>query len=169
MFTTSYAQQRSQTLDFSMQTSSGDRISLHAFNDKSASVETLKDKGLQSMTLSLKESYGYEFSYKGDGLDKQDIKEIKQALEKIKPLMSFLNPAEKFEKNDKNILDKAMDINSQLPKAKDVNMANYMKDSVATMMDEMTKAFKANDDMVTLARDVFDALQRQMDGLDLYV
>ena len=168
MFSTSYSHQRSQSLDFSMQTSSGDRISLHAFSDKSASLETIKDKDLQSMTLSLKESYGYDFSYKGDGLDAQDIKEVKQALEKIKPLMSFLNPAEKFEKSDKNILDKAMDINAQLPKAKDNNMANYLKDSLATMMDEMTKAFKANDEIVTLAHDVFEALQRQMDGLDLY-
>ncbi len=155
---------QAQGFAFSMQTSSGDKIDLSSYASKDISLSQKNN----TTSLSLKETFGYSFSYQGDGLDKQDIKEVKEALEKIKPLLSFLNPKDAFKPTDKNISDKAQDIKSLLPQAKDNNMTNYMKDKLTDMMDQMLKAFKANDETLTLAKDVFDALDKQMSGLELY-
>lgn len=163
-----YYQQNSAAFDFSMRTSSGDTIDLSAFKESEVSFQNTKHEGLEVTSLSLRESFGYSFSYEGNGLDKQDIKEIKEALKEIKPLLNFLNPNEDFPLSDKNISDKAMDINNLLPKFDDLNTQNYMKDTLVDMMDEMMQAFKANDEVLQRAREVFDTLQKQMDGLMLY-
>ena len=168
MFSTSFNHQSASAFDFSMRTSSGDKISLHAYDNTQVEMDHQKDAGMESMALSLRHEYGYSFSYSGDSIDKQDQKEIEAALKKIKPLLNILNPDHGFEATDKKISDRAMDINALLPKAKDNNHQNFMKDSLVDMMDKMLKAFKANDDMVKLAKDVFDALDAQMKGLSLY-
>jgi len=168
MFSLSANHQSSSSFDFSMQTSSGDKIRLSAYDNTELSISHMKDKDIESTTLSLRESYGYSFSYSGNGIDEQDKKEIQAALKKIKPLLDILNPDNKFEATNKNITNSAMDLNAALPKAKDDNHKNFIKDSLVDTMDTMLKAFKANDEMVKLAKSVFDALQEQMDGLNLY-
>ena len=168
MFSHSLSHHQSNAFDFSMQTSSGDRIRLSSYATEDISLSQVKEDGLESTTLSLRESYGYHFSYEGNGIDSQDKKEIDAALKRIKPLLDFLNPDTKFQHNDKNITNKAMDIHALLPKSEESDMTNYLKDSLVTMMDEMLKAFKANDETLALARDVFDQLDKQMKGLNLY-
>jgi hypothetical protein len=168
MFSHTIHQRQNTTFDFSMQTSSGDKINLSSYATQESSLESIKDEGLTSTALSLRESYGYSFTYEGNGISEQDKKEIDAALEKIRPILSILNPDEKFQKNDKSVTNTAMDINALLPKSEDSNMTNYMKDSLITMMDEMMKAFKANDQILALAKDVFDQLDQQMKGLNLY-
>ncbi len=168
MFSDTFSQYQSSTLNFSMQTSSGDKINLNTYNNKDFSLSQKQEDAQTSTSLSLREHYGYSFSYKGDGISEQDKKEIDQALKNLKPTLSFLNPNENFQNTDTNITNKAMDINALLPKSEDSNMTNYLKDSLVTMMDEMQKAFKANDETLALARDVFDQLDKQMKGLNLY-
>jgi len=168
MISSSYNQQSTSSFDFSMTTSSGDKIDLSAYQNSEVDFEQHKKDGLKATSLSLRQEYGYSFSYRGDGIDKQDRKEINAALETIKPLLNFLNPDKSLAGNDKNISDKAMDINALLPHAKDDNHKNFMKDSLVTMMDDMMKAFKANDDVLKQAKEVFDALSKQMEGLMLY-
>jgi hypothetical protein len=166
MLSDSLTQLQSSALNFSMKTSSRDKINLSTYSNQSLSHSN--DSGSASIELSLRERYGYSFSYHGDSISEADKKEINKALKNLKPTLSFLNPNTNFQKSDKNISDKAMDINALLPKSEDSNMTNYIKDSLITMMDEMNKAFKANDEMLTLARDVFDQLDKQMKGLNLY-
>jgi len=168
MLSNYYLQQSSSAFDFNMRTSSGDKIHLDAYKESQLELSHTKESNLETTSLSLRESYGYSFSYSGNGLDEQDKKEIDQALKKISPLLSFLNPKEAFNPTDKNISDKAMDINALLPKTEETNMTNYMKDTLVTMMDDMMKAFDANDKILTLAKEVFDALDKQMEGLRLY-
>jgi len=167
MFGASLSSQNYNSFDFSMKTSSGDKIDLSMYNNKEVDISTAKDKGLQAMSLSIKEEYGYSFSYQGNGIDEQDKKEIKQALKKIEPLLNiFKNSSFKPSFEDK--INLAFDINSLLPKPKDENHKNFIKDSVVDKMDEMLKAFDAVDEMRKLASDVFDMLQEQMEGLRLY-
>jgi hypothetical protein len=168
MIASSYTQQSSSAFDFSMQTSSGDKINLSAFRESEVEIGHFKDDSLDISSLSLKQTYGYSFSYSGNGIDKQDRKEIDEALKEIKPLLNFLDLEIGFKADDKSISDKALDINALLPKAKDDNHQNFIKDSLVDMMDEMLEAFDANDDMLKLARDVFDVLEKQMKGLMLY-
>ena len=168
MFSHTISQQQSTAFNFSMQTSSGDKISLSSHATKESSLSQMKDDALTTTAISLRESYGYSFSYEGNGIDAQDKKEIDAALKRIKPLLDFMNPDANFQKTNKNITNKAMDINALLPKSEDSNMTNYMKDSLVTMMDEMMKAFKANDETLALAKNVFDQLDQQMKGLNLY-
>jgi hypothetical protein len=167
MFGASVSSQNFNSFDFSMQTSSGDKIDLSMYNSKEVDMQVSKDKGLQEMSLSIKEEYGYSFSYSGNGIDEQDKKEIAQALKKIEPLLNiFKNSNFKPSREDKTNL--AFDINLLLPSPKDENHKNFIKDSVIDKMDEMLKAFSAADEMRELARDVFDMLEKQMEGLRLY-
>ena len=168
MISSAYMQQNTSTFDFSMQTSSGDTIDLSAYSSSELSYKHHKEDGLEVTSLSLRESYGYSFSYEGNGIDAQDRKEIDAALKEIKPFLNFLNPAENAKNSDKNISDLAMDINALLPKNKEPNATNYMKDSLLSMMDDMMQAFEANDEILDMAKDVFDTLEKQMQGLHLY-
>ncbi len=167
MFGASVSSQNFNSFDFSMKTSSGDKIDLSMYNSKEVDISMVKDRGLQAMSLSIKEEYGYSFSYEGNGIDEQDKKEIQQALKKVEPLLNiFKNSSFKPKDGDKTNL--AFDINSLLPKPKDENHKNFIKDSVLDKFDEMLKAFDAVEQMRELAKDVFDELQKQMDGLRLY-
>ncbi len=168
MLTNNYNQQSASTFDFKMTTSSGDKIDLSTYKSSQLEIEQYEDNNLKTTSISLRETYGYSFSYVGDGIDKQDQKEIDEALKNIKPLLDFLQPNSDLKATDKNISDKAMDINALLPKAKDENHQNFIKDSLLDEMDKMLKAFEDTDKMTKLATYVFDELEKQMKGLSLY-
>jgi hypothetical protein len=163
-----YNHQSSSAFDFQMRTSSGDEINLKGYKESQLEIQRSEGENFQSTSISLRESYKYSFSYVGDGISEQDQKEIDEALKKIRPVLDFLEPDSDFEGSDKNILDKAMDINALLPDAKDDNHQKFIQDSLLKMMDDMLKGFEDADEMIQLARDVFDALGEQMRGLNLY-
>ncbi len=167
MFKTSYSSYNIQNFDFSMKTSSGDKISLSMYSSSASDMKLSRKDGLETLQLSLKEEYGYSFSYKGDGIDEQDQKEIKEALKKIEPLLKIFqkDPLE-ISYEEKNNL--SFDINRLLPTPRDTNHENFIKSKTLDKMDEMLKAFDAVDQMRELAIDVFDMLQRQMNSMTLY-
>jgi len=167
MFGATVSSQNLNSFDFSMKTSSGDKIDLSMYSNEEVDLSMSKDSGLQAMSISIKEEYGYNFSYEGNGIDEQDKKEIQQALKKIEPLLGIFKNSN-FEASHEDKTNLAFDINSFLPKAKDDNHKNFIKDSVIDKMDEMLKAFDAADEMRQLASDVFDMLEEQMEGLRLY-
>jgi len=71
------------------------------------------------MSLSLTHSYGYSFNYEGNGIDKNDKKEIKEAMAIIQPMLEqYFQNVNESENNqsDAEITNKAFDINSYLPK-----------------------------------------------------
>lgn len=145
---------------YSLQESSGDKIYLSSYHNKNAEYTT--------NTLSLKEEFGLSFSYKGDGIDAQDKKEIYEAMRKIKPLLDIFKADSGFRADDKSIINKAFDINSFLPTPQDENYENFIKDSLVSLMDDVLKEFEANDKVISLAKNLFDALDKQMEGFSLY-
>ncbi len=167
MFGASLSSYQSSNFDFSMKTSSGDEIDLSMYSNKESEFSMLKSDGLEDMSLSIKEEYGYSFSYKGDGIDDQDAKEIKEALKKIEPLLKIFqnNNPNKTKESATNL---AFDINSLLPTPKDENHKNFIKDETLDKLDQMLKAFDSVDQMRDFAKDVFDRLEEQMQGIRLY-
>jgi len=104
---------------FSMQTSTGDKIALKLYDEKSSEVSLEQNENSTSISLSLTHSYGYSFNYEGNGIDANDKKEIKEAMKLIQPMLEqyFANvneSAEDFSMSE--ITNKAFDINSYLPK-----------------------------------------------------
>jgi hypothetical protein len=69
----------SAALNLSITTSSGDKIDLNLKDSIEATSSFKKNKGLISEEFSLTHTFEYKFHYEGNGLDKNDIKEIKEA------------------------------------------------------------------------------------------
>ncbi len=159
--------------DFSMQTSSGDKIDLKLYDEKSSEILYKQDGNKTEMMLSLSHSYGYSFHYEGNGIDAQDQKEIDEAMKTIKPML------EKYMENVKNseedfsmaeITNQAFDINQYLPKIDDLNTKNLLSDKTLKTIDSiLQRAQNQNQKMLEHAQKLFDSLLNQMDRFELYV
>ena len=56
-------------MSFSMKTSSGDEISFSMYDNKSLEFSSQKNGTSSQRRLTLTHEYGYEFAYKGNGID----------------------------------------------------------------------------------------------------
>ncbi len=159
--------------DFSMQTSSGDKIDLKMYDEKASEMSYKKDGSSTEMMLSLTHSYGYNFHYEGNGIDAQDQKEIAEAMEAIKPMLEQYMDNVKESENDFSIAEitnKAFDINQYLPKTEDLNTKNYLSDKTLKTIDKiLEKAENQNEKMLKHAQKLFDSLIKQMDRFELYM
>ena len=159
--------------NFSMQTSSGDKIDLKMYDEKSSEMSYKKDGNSTEMMLSLTHSYGYSFSYEGDGIDAQDKKEIDQAMETIKPMLEkYMENVEDSEENFSmsEITNRAFDINQYLPKTDNLDTKNYLSDKTLKTIDKiLEKAEHQNEKMLKHAQKLFDSLLKQMDRFELYI
>ena len=159
--------------DFSMQTSSGDKIDLKMYDEKASEMSYKKDGNSTEMMLSLTHSYGYNFHYEGNGIDAQDKKEIAEAMEAIKPMLEQYMDNVKESEEDFSIAEitnKAFDINQYLPKTEDLNTKNYLSDKTLKTIDKiLEKAENQNQKMLKHAQKLFDSLIKQMDRFELYM
>ena len=142
--------------NFKFKTSSGDEISLSMFDNVEKDVSYKRGIGFISAEYSLKHTYGYEFHYKGNGLDANDLKEIKEAIKKIKPLFEkFLKSKESHEKMISNV---AHNLKSLLPKPKDDNHLNMIKSHTVNAFDEVLKNMKTTLEELEKTKKLFDKL-----------
>ncbi|WP_024955113.1 diacylglycerol kinase [Sulfurospirillum arcachonense] len=159
--------------NLSMQTSSGDKIDLKLYDEKSSEVSYKQDENSTTMMLSLSHSYGYSFQYAGDGIDAQDQKEIDDAMKLVQPMLEKYFEEVNASEEDYSmaqITNKAFDINSYLPKAEDLNTKNYLSDSTLKTIDKLLeKAENQNEKTLQHAQKLFDALLKQMDRFELYI
>lgn len=157
--------------NFSMQTSSGDTLELKMYDEKSIALSQESSETRQTTTLSLSHAYGYSFSYQGDGIDEIDKKEIDQALRLVQPMLNnYFKNVQEAESNTADITNKAFDINSYLPKAKESNTNNYMNDSLMKSIDKVLEAKEnQNDKMLKEAQKLFNALLKQRERFELYM
>lgn len=152
------------SFDFSMTTSSGDKISFSAYDNKSISLEKETDKN----TLTLSHKYGYKFSYQGDGLDENDVKEIQDALKNIKPqIQDFVKNANE-QVNGIDMTNLANKIKKSLPKMSDLNTKNYASHNILGMFDNILANNKINDEILQNSKRLFDEITKQLDGLSFY-
>lgn len=156
--------------NFSMQTSSGDTIELKLYDEKSASIALDKSSKSSTLSLSLAHSYGYSFSYEGDGIDKNDKKEIAAAMELVRPMLEKYFENIQEPKSNAQITNKAFDINSYLPKPRDLNTQNYLNDQTLKTIDKiLEKSQNQSEKILQEAQKLFDALQKQNKGFELYM
>jgi hypothetical protein len=156
-----------------MNTSSGDKIDLKMYDEKSSEVSYKKDEDSTSMMLSLTHSYGYSFHYEGNGIDAQDQKEIDAAMKTIKPMLEkYMENVKDSEENFSmsEITNKAFDINQYLPKTENLDTKNYLSDKTLKTLDKiLEKAENQNERMLKHAQKLFDSLIKQMDRFELYI
>ena len=159
--------------NFSMQTSSGDKIDLKMYDEKSSEVAFKKDENSTSMMLSLTHSYGYSFHYEGNGIDAQDKKEIDAAMKTIKPMLEQYMENVKESEEDfsmAEITNRAFDINQYLPKTENLDTKNYLSDKTLKTLDKiLEKAEHQNEKMLKHAQKLFESLLKQMDRFELYM
>lgn len=159
--------------NFSMQTSSGDKIDLKMYDEKSSEISYKQNQNSTSMMLSLSHSYGYSFKYEGNGIDAQDQKEIDKAMETIKPMLEKYMENVKESEEDFSIAEitnKAFDINQYLPKTENLATKNYLSDKTLKTIDKiLEKAEHQNEKMLKHAQKLFDSLLKQMDRFELYM
>lgn len=156
--------------NFSMQTSSGDKIDLALYNEKSSQLSHEKTKEGTTTTLSLSHSYGYNFSYKGNGIDENDKKEISKAMEMIAPMLDeyFKNTEEP--KSNAEVVNKAFDLHSYLPKPEDLNTKNYLNDKTLKAIDKiLEKVEYQNEKILKEAQKLFDALMKKNERFELFI
>ncbi len=159
--------------NFSMQTSSGDKINLKMYDEKSSEMSYKKDGNKTEMMLSLTHSYGYSFKYEGNGIDAQDQKEIDEAMKAIKPMLEKYMENVKESEEDfsmAQITNKAFGINQYLPKTDNLNTKNYLSDQTLKTIDKiLEKAENQNEKILKHAQKLFDSLLKQMDRFELYI
>ena len=159
---------------FSMQTSSGDKIDLLLYDEKSSEISMKSDKKSTNMSLSLSHSYGYSFNYVGNGIDENDKKEIKAAMKIIQPMLekyfSNINKSQNSQ-SEAEITNKAFDINSYLPKFtnENNNKINYLNDKTLQTIDKILENTKnQNNKILKHAQKLFDKLIKQSSGFEYY-
>ncbi len=141
--------------EFKFTTSDGDKIDLKLTDSIEASSNLKRSEGLISQELTLKHYFGYEFKYEGNGLSKQDIKEIKEAFKKMKPLLEkFLKEKEA---NDKVMSNVANHLKSFLPTIKNKNHENALKFHAVETFDDILKNFPSLE-RLKKAKNLFDKL-----------
>ena len=139
--TSSIGIMNAQSLDFSFQTSSGDKISLNLYNKES--LEYTKSSNANSTTreLILKRERGLSFHYEGNGIDERDKKEIQEAMDKIKDVIDQFLSASPKEKKQKDINSKLTDILNPL-KSDNVEKNEYTKSSLLETFSKLLKEYK---------------------------
>ena len=164
----------SNNFGFSLKTSSGDVIDLSMYDSYSTEVSQANNGSTQTTTLSLTHAYGYNFHYKGDGIDANDQKEIDAAMKVIQPMMDeYLKNVQESANSSTSqakTTNTAYDINSKLPTITDLNTQSYANDSILKSLDKtLKKAQNQNEKILQEAQKLFDSILKQQKGFDLYM
>ncbi len=146
----------SSKFDFKFTTSSGDKIELSMYDNVEIDKNYSKNGSGESADISLKHEYGYHFHYEGNGLDKNDIKEIKEAMKKIKPLVEKFLKAKK--EHQKEITNFVHNLKLLLPKSKNENHELAIKHHTVNTVDEILKSIKASMKELQKTKELFDRL-----------
>lgn len=159
------------SLDFNFKTSSGDNISLSMYDQKEMSHSKINNQNSKIESFSLTHAFGYKFSYRGNGIDENDKKEIAQALKQLQPELEKFN---KKVENDtipslKELTNKAFEFKNLLPKPKDLNHFNFIADEVLKAFDKNLEKFNPNEHLLKANKSLFDKLLEQMNSFSLYV
>lgn len=154
-----------------MQTSSGDTIDLKMYDERLSEFSHEEDETSTRTTLSLSHAYGYDFRYEGNGIDAQDKQEIAEAMKQIEPMLeSYLKNVSPNEPKNADIINQAFDINSYLPKPKDLNTKNYLNDATLKTIDKaLANIENQNEKMLKAAEKLFKALLNQNEHFELYM
>ena len=142
--------------NFKFTTSSGDKIELNLYDNLEIDKSFSRNSNSKTSEMTLRHEYGYSFHYEGDGLDKNDIKEIKEAIKKIKPLFEKFLKTKK--EHEKEIINFTHNLKSMLPKPKNKNYELAIKHHTLESFDEILKNIKVTNKELKKAKEIFDRL-----------
>ncbi len=138
--TSSLSAYRFQSVDFSFKTSSGDKISLNFYNKESLDYEKSSNGAFTKKELSLKKESGISISYEGNGIDEQDKKEIKEAMERLKKIVDkFFS---KREKKEDDLLKNRIDNLIKPLKSSKNEKSDFLKHSLLDTFDKIIEKHK---------------------------
>ena len=159
-------------MSFSMKTSSGDEISFSMYDNKSLEFSSQKNGTSSQKSLTLTHEYGYEFAYKGNGIDEQDMKEIEEAMKQIRPqvdeFMKNVKEGDKIAGSSQSISELSNKIKQMLPEPKDLNHKNFINDNMLKMFDELLAKNDANKNLLNATKRLFDTLLDENNKLSYY-
>ena len=172
MTTISSLDTSSNHFGFTLQTSSGDTISLSMYDDKSVSFDASCGKCGKSLSMSLRHEYGYSFRYEGNGIDARDKKEIEEAMKIVKPIFKeFLKNVEKSDEMPgfRELTNISQLLRDELPKPGNPEAHTMLKDRTVDTMDDVLSLFAQNDKLIQSAKALFDKMFDQANRLDFFV
>lgn len=157
--------------NFSMRTSSGDTINLKMYDERSSEFSHEQTDTTSTTTLSLSHAYGYNFKYEGNGIDSQDKKEIEEAMKLVSPMIDeYLSSVKETQPNNADVINKAFDINSYLPKSEDANTKNYLHGKTLKAIDKiLEKNENQSEKILKEAQKLFESLLKQSERFELYM
>ncbi|WP_457599478.1 ATP/GTP-binding protein [Hydrogenimonas sp.] len=156
---------------FDITTSSGDRISLSMYDNRSLSLASESDGRSERFSMSLRHEYGYSFSYRGDGIDAQDQKEIEEAMKAIKPLFeAFVENVKKSGETAgmNELVNTSQAIRRKLPKPHNADTLNFLKKSTVDTMDSVLSLFERDENLLESSKRLFERLFERLDGFEIY-
>ncbi len=159
------------SFSFDFTTSSGDRIELSMYDSKEFAFEHSRSGGRESFSMSLRHEFGYSFSYRGDGIDARDKKEIEEAMKAIKPLFeTFVENVRKSADTAgaKELANISQTMRQMLPKPDDTNALNFLKDRTVDTMDSVLSLFEKDANLLESTKRLFDRLFDRLDGFEIY-
>ena len=161
------------SFSFDMTTSSGDHISLSMYDNKEIDYAKSSGQNWKKESLTLRHELGYSFHYDGNGIDKNDQKEIEEAMKLIKPIyQKFL---ENIKKDDERmsfthiVTNTAELIKSKLPHFADKNSKTALQDSTLNLFDKIAEDFKRGREIIENSKKLFDKIFKNFDGFEMYV
>ena len=159
-------------MSFSMKTSSGDEISFSMYDNKNLEFSSQKNGTSSQRSLTLTHEYGYEFAYKGNGIDEQDMKEIEEAMKQIRPqvdeFMKNVKEGDKIAGSSQSISELSNKIKQMLPDAKDLDHKNFINDNMLKMFDELLAKNDANKNLLNATKRLFDTLLDESKKVSCY-
>lgn len=170
MQVTQASQAAYHNLDLSIKTSSGDTISLNMYDNKEMQYSDVREGNARMQEFSLSHAYGYTFSYEGNGIDKQDMQEIREAMKELKPSIKeyMQNVKDDGMPSPRAIINEALNIRQALPSPKDFNEKQMMGSELLKNFDEALEEFSPNQIVLEASKSLFDRIMEQLDSFSLY-
>lgn len=157
-------------LDFTIKTTSGDKISLNMYDKKSVKYQEYQENGSSTKEWTLSHAYGYRFSYEGNGIDANDKREISEALKALQPQIdAYLTNVQDSEiPSSREVLNNAFSMRQSLPTPRDENHKNAIASNLLELFDKSLSMLKPNQMTLESAKTLFEKILEQLDSFSLY-
>ncbi|WP_139453877.1 ATP-binding protein [Campylobacter armoricus] len=142
----------SQNFSMDIKTKNGNHLSFSMYDKKEAKL----DKDGNSASLSLRNQFGFSFSYSGSKLTQDEINEIKDAVAKIQPQIDeFMKNSRVGTLKPKELITTAMKIGNALPEPKDEEHKKATLHELFNTMDKSLNKEIAKTDLDDIKKQIF--------------
>ncbi len=162
---------RAHDLNIMMKTSSGDVINLDFANKQELSMSHKESNGSTQDSLSFASMQSFQFSMTGNGIDKQDQKEIKEFMKIAQPFIDdFMKELDQgTPKSPVNKIAKEIaDIFAPM-KEKDSDTQALTKNSIVEMFDNSMKEMKNIDKIFKETEKLLEKTLREFDDFNKFM